>query len=153
MGGVPVNQIVLQRDGDVEYYKSVPQTDFEMLGLNMRQDRTHPHCYLYKDGKEVDKENLVWNIPSDSILRTTASPEHPLSIGLPESTSTFSSLATASGDLVVDIRRSQRTITITPDREAVIFFVAFTGEYRAWEPLPVRYYSQSSAAWNNRRDP
>ena len=36
MGGVPVNQIVLQRDGDVEYYKSVPQTNFEMLGLNMR---------------------------------------------------------------------------------------------------------------------
>src|SRR2546422_5641326 len=106
MGRVPVNQIVLQRKGDVEYYKSVPQTDFEMLGLNMRQDLTHPHCYLYKDGKEVDKENLVWNIPSNSLLRATASPEHPLSITLPDSASTFSSLATASGDLTVDIRRS-----------------------------------------------
>src|SRR2546426_1126938 len=131
MGGVPVNQIVMQRDGDVEYYKSVPQTNFEMLGLNMRQDLTYPHCYLYKDGKEIDKENLVWEVPSGSLLRATASPNHPLSVVLPESASTFSSLATAIGDLLVDIRRFQRTITLTPAREAVIYFVAFTGEYRA----------------------
>ena len=144
MGGVPVNQIVLQRKGDVEYYKSVPQTDFEMLGLNMRQDLRNPHCYLYKNGTEVDKERLVWKVPDDCLFRATASPEHPLRLDLPESASTFSSLATASGSLVVDIHRAERSLTIRPDREVVIYFVAFEGAYLNWNAMPTSSYSQSS---------
>jgi len=146
MGGVPVNQIVLQRKGDVEYYKSVPQTDFEMLGLNMRQDLRNPHCYLYRNGTEVDKERLVWKVPDDCLFRATASPEHPLRLDLPESASTFSSLATASGNLVVDIHRSERSLTIRPDREMVIYFVAFVGGYRNWSAMPTSSYSQSLGA-------
>jgi hypothetical protein len=144
MGGVPVNQVVLQWQGDAEYYKSVPKTDFEMLGLNIRQDLRNPHCYLYQNGTEVDKDTLVWRIPEECLFRGTASPEHPLSFRLPESTSTFSSAATASGDLLVDIERSERILTIRPDREVAIFFVAFEGGYRAWSAIPIAQYSQSS---------
>lgn len=145
MGGIPVNQIVLQRNNDVEYYKSVPQTGFEMLGLNIRQDLRHPHCYLYRNGREIDKEHLVWEIPDNCLLRATASPSCPVTIRLPDTASTFSSCATASA-LSVDIRRSETSIVLTPEREAVIFFVAFTGRYRAWEAIPTTSYTVASSS-------
>lgn len=146
LDGIPENVVVLKREGDTqEYHKTVPQTSFEMLGMGVREDFTKAHCYIYENGKEVEKDKLNWWIPDDCLYRGTASPSQPLILTLPSSTSTFSCGTIASSTVTIDIDREGEKVIVTPDKETPIAFVAFKGEYHKWEPVTTASYVDSSS--------
>lgn len=113
--------------------------------MGVREDFTKAHCYIYKNGKEVDKDKFNWWISDECLYRGTASPSHPLVLALPSSTSTFSCGTIASSTVTIDIDREGGKIIVTPDKETPIAFAAFGGEHRKWQPISTASYVASSS--------
>ena len=145
LNSVPVNRIVLKGEDDVEYYKSVPQTDFEMLGLNVRRDLADAHCYLYRNGGEIHKEVFNWPVPPDALGQGHAAPGIPLVIRLPDTASTFSCTSTDSCVTHLTIQRERNRLLLEPDHATTIYFAAFEGGNRDWKPIPTASYLPRSA--------
>ncbi len=145
LNDVPVAVVRFVGSDGIDYFKSIPQTNFPMLGLGVRKDGRGDKCELYENGKEVQK-GIAWFVPADCLFTTTVSPGNPCRLSLPESTSTFSAVSTRSEAVRIQVDHQRSSVEISVDRPTAVSFVAFEGQYMDWRPIPRSRYSASSAS-------